>query len=86
MLRFASLGNTEQGESGTLFRVDHLKPSGGAIGFYHPDWVIVQTTKAGGVNWIVEMKGRVWEGTAAKDEAIGNWGERVNAATGVAWR
>jgi type III restriction enzyme len=46
----------------------------------------VQTTKAGGVNWIVEMKGRVWEGTAAKDEAVGNWCERVNAATGVAWR
>jgi type III restriction enzyme len=46
----------------------------------------VQTTNAGGVNWIVEMKGRVWEGTAAKGKAIKDWGERVNAATGVAWR
>jgi len=35
VLRFASLGTTEQGESGTQFRVDYLKPSG-AIGFYHP--------------------------------------------------
>jgi len=85
VLRFASLGTTEQGESGTQFRVDYLKPSG-AIGFYHPDWVVVQTTKAGDVNWIIETKGRVWEGTAAKDDAIKNWCERVSAATGVAWR
>lgn len=32
VLRFSSLGTTEQGESGTEFRVDYLKPSG-AIGF-----------------------------------------------------
>jgi type III restriction enzyme len=85
VVRFASLGTTEQGESGTRFRVDYLKPSG-AIGFYHPDWVIVQKTKAGEVNWIVETKGRVWEGTAAKDDALKTWCERVSAATGVAWR
>src|SRR5439155_6047877 len=51
VLRFASLGTTEQGESGTQFRVDYLKPSG-AIGFYHPDWVVVQKTKGGDMNWI----------------------------------
>ena len=51
VLRFASLGTTEQGESGSQFRVDYLKP-GGAIGFYHPDWVVVQKTEAGEVNWI----------------------------------
>ncbi len=83
--RFASLGTTEQGESGTQFRVDYLKPSG-AIGFYHPDWVAVQSTKAGEVNWIIETKGRVWEGTAAKDEALEDWCERVSAATGATWR
>jgi type III restriction enzyme len=83
--RFASLGTTEQGESGTPFRVDYLKPSG-AIGFYHPDWVVVQKTKAGEVNWIIETKGRVWEGTAAKDDAIEDWCERVSAATGATWR
>lgn len=82
--RFASLGTTEQGESGTQFRVDYLKPSG-AIGFYHPDWVVVQKTKAGELNWIIETKGRVWEGTTAKDEALRNWCERVTAATGKAW-
>jgi type III restriction enzyme len=85
VLRFAALGTTEQGESGTQFRVDYLKPSG-AIGFYHPDWVVVQKTKAGEVNWIIETKGRVWEGTTAKDEAIREWCERIAEATGVSWR
>ncbi len=85
VLRFAALGTTEQGESGTQFRVDYLKPSG-AIGFYHPDWVVVQKMKAGEVNWIIETKGRVWEGTAAKDEAIREWCERIAEATGTAWR
>jgi len=85
VLRFAALGTTEQGESGTQFRVDYLKPSG-AIGFYHPDWVVVQKTKAGEVNWIIETKGRVWEGTAAKDEAIREWCERISEATGSDWR
>ncbi|SEH13891.1 DEAD/DEAH box helicase family protein [Thermoleophilum album] len=85
VVRFASLGTTQQGESGTQFRVDYLKPSG-AIGFYHPDWVVVQRTPAGEVNWIIETKGRVWEGTAAKDEALKTWCERVTAATDRPWR
>lgn len=85
VIRFASLGTTEQGESGTRFRVDYLKPSG-AIGFYHPDWVVVQEAADGEVNWIIETKGRVWEGTAAKDEALKTWCERVTAATGKPWR
>ena len=85
VLRFASLGTTEQGESGAQFRVDYLKPSG-AIGFYHPDWVVVQKSAGGEVSWIVETKGRVWEGTTAKDEAIRTWCERVSAATGREWR
>jgi len=57
--------------------VDYLKPRG-AIGFYHPDWVVVQKMKAGEVNWIIETKGRVWEGTTAKDEAMRDWCERVS--------
>lgn len=85
VLRFAALGTTEQGESGSQFRVDYLKPSG-AIGFYHPDWVLVQKTKTGPVNWIIETKGRVWEGTAAKDEAIDDWCRRVAEATGSSWK
>ena len=85
VLRFASLGTTEQGESGTQFRVDYLKPSG-AIGFYHPDWVVVQKTNVGEVNWIIETKGRVWEGTTAKDEALQTWCSRISLATGKTWR
>jgi type III restriction enzyme len=84
VVRFASLGTTEQGDSGSQFRVDYLKPSG-AIGFYHPDWVIVQKDKGGEINWIIETKGRVWEGAAAKDDAIKNWCERVSAATAHRW-
>ena len=83
--RFASLGVTEQGTSGSQFRIDYLKPSG-AIGFYHPDWIVVQKTKHGEVNCIIETKGRVWEGTEIKDAAMTFWCERVTAATQVAWR
>lgn len=85
VVRFAALGTTEQGDSGTQFRVDYLKPSG-AIGFYHPDWVVVQKTKGGEVNWIIETKGRVWEGTEAKDEAMQDWCEKVSLSTGQIWR
>ena len=83
--RFAALGTTEQGASGIQFRVDYLKPSG-AIGFYHPDWVVVQTTSVTEVNLIIETKGRVWADTAAKDDAITTWCDRVTEATGEIWR
>jgi type III restriction enzyme len=48
--------------------------------------VIVQKSQHGEVNWIVETKGRVWEGTTAKDEAIKEWCERISEETGAAWR
>jgi len=85
VIRFASLATTEQGGSGTQFRVDYLKPSG-AIGFYYPDWVVVQKTPDGEVCWIVETKGRVWEGTREKDDAMRNWCSHVSKLTGVQWR
>ncbi len=84
VLRFAALGTTEQGDSGTQFYVDYLKPSG-AIGFYFPDFVVVQKTRSGEVNWIIETKGRVWEGTSAKDEAMMNWCRRIKKSTGKRW-
>jgi type III restriction enzyme len=83
ILRFAALGTTEQ-DSGTQFRVDYLKPSG-AIGFYYPDWVVVQKGKPGEINWIIETKGRVWEGTDAKDAAIADWCKKVSAQTKTTW-
>jgi type III restriction enzyme len=85
VLRFASLGTTEQGESGTQFRVDYLKPSG-AIGFYHPDWVVVQRSEEGEAYWIIETKGRAWEGTDAKDAAMHEWCRRVHEQIGQHWQ
>jgi type III restriction enzyme len=85
VIRFASLGTTEQGESGSQFRIDYLKPSG-AIGFYHPDWVVVQKTGKGEVNWIIETKGRKWEGTEEKDLAMSQWCERITERIGKPWR
>ena len=85
VLRFAALGTTEQGRSGTTFRVNYLKPSG-AVGFYHPDWVVVQDMGEGELNWIIETKGRVWEGTKQKDTAMRDWCRKVSIATGNPWK
>ena len=85
VLRFAALGTTEQGTTGTQFRVDYTKP-GGAIGFYHPDWVAVQQTQEGEVHWIIETKGRVWADTATKDKAMAHWCAEFSKATDTAWR
>ena len=78
--RFAALA-----EFFTGFWVDYLKPSG-AIGRYFPDWVAVQTTADGEVNWIVETKGRVWDGTDQKDAAIRYWCTQVTELTGEPWQ
>lgn len=85
VVRFASLGTTEQGESGSEFKVDYLKPSG-AIGFYHPDWVIVYQQGEVEINYIIETKGRIWEGTEAKDEAIRQWCVHMSQKTGKSWK
>jgi hypothetical protein len=50
------------------------------------DKVIVQKSKNGEVNWIVETKGRVWEGTTYKDDAIREWCERISEEIGISWR
>ena len=83
--RFAALGTTEQGNSATTFRIDYLKGSG-AIGFYYPDWVVVQVAENDEVNWVVETKGRVWEGTDEKDAAAREWCKKVGEATGRTWK
>jgi type III restriction enzyme len=85
VLRFASLGTTQQGDSASVFRVDYLKLTG-AIGFYHPDWVVVQRTLEGEVNWIIETKGRVWPGTTAKYESIQDWCKRITDQTDSTWK
>lgn len=78
--RFAALA-----EHFTRFSVYYVKPSG-AMGQYFPDWVAVQSVSDGSAFWIIETKGRVWEGTENKDEAIRYWCEQVSTATGENWR
>ena len=88
VLRFAALAATEQGTAGVQCKVDYVKRTG-AIGFYYPDWVLVQRSGEHGereINWIVETKGRVFEGTTDKDEAMSLWCQRASRATGDDWR
>ena len=40
---------------------------------------------SGEVNWIIETKGRVWESTGAKDEAITEWCARISEEVGAHW-
>ena len=82
--RFASLGHTEQ-EPATTFRVDYVKANG-ATGYYFPDFVVVQDSDAGEVNWIIETKGRLWPDTVTKDAAITHWCRRVTGLTGNPWQ
>jgi type III restriction enzyme len=83
--KFAALGTTEQGDSGTQLRVDYLK-STGAIGFYHPDFIAIQKKGQNEINWIIETKGRVWKDTEAKDEAITYWCNQMSVKTGHSWK
>lgn len=83
--RFAALATTEQGGAGVQFRVDYLKRNG-AIGFYYPDWVVVQRRGGEETNWIIETKGREFEDTVAKDQAAQDGCRRAQAATGRTWR
>ncbi len=38
------------------------------------------------MNWIVETKGRVWDGTEQKDAAIAYWCTQVTELAGEPWR
>lgn len=38
------------------------------------------------MNWIIETKGRAWEGTDVKDAAMDEWCRSVCAASGREWR
>ena len=78
--RFASLA-----EFFTGFWVNYVKPSG-ATGRYFPDCVVIQDVSGDEANWIVETKGRVWEGTDRKNAAIRHWCQEVTTLTGDSWR
>jgi len=80
VLRFAALA-----ESYTRFRVDYLNPHG-AIKLYYPDFVAIQKSPNGEVNWIIETKGREDENVQHKDAAIQSWCERITLQTGSVWK
>lgn len=69
----------------TGFHVQYLKSSG-ALGTYYPDFVVVQTAEAGGVNWIVETKGQEDVEVAAKDAQMTRWCQEISAEAGTEWR
>lgn len=78
--RFAALA-----ESFTKFKVDYLS-SRGAIRFYYPDFVAVQSADEGDINWIIETKGREFTDTDRKDSAMRKWCRDVSDDTGEDWR
>lgn len=71
-------------EYNTEFFVNYQKPSG-ALGQYFPDWVVKIGTGKLAKYWIIETKGRVWEGTAEKDAAVQYWCEQVSAESQESW-
>jgi len=67
------------------FSIDYLS-SRGAIRFYHPDFVVVQEIRDKTIFWIVETKGREYEDTDRKDQAIKKWCEGVSKQTASNWK
>lgn len=67
------------------FFIDYFT-SKGAIRFYHPDFVAIQKNNKKRIHWIIETKGREYEDTDRKDEAIRRWCEDISNQTGQDWR
>jgi type III restriction enzyme len=78
--RFAALA-----EWFTEFHVQYLSGTG-AIRLYYPDFVCVQLTDGGPVNWIIETKGREFDDTDAKTGHMERWCKEVGRETGESWR
>lgn len=71
-------------ETFTRFSVDYLKPTG-AMGRYYPDWVIQQRVGQEDRFWIVETKGREFDGVEQKDAAIVHWCSEVSKQEDKKW-
>jgi len=67
------------------FYVDYLT-SKGAIRFYHPDFIAVQTKGKEKIYWIIETKGREYEDTDRKDATIKEWCKDMSKQTKQNWR
>jgi len=71
-------------ETFTRFSVSYLKPSG-ALGLYYPDWVVRQRAARAQKMWIVETKGREFDGVTQKDAAIAHWCSQVSEHADTPW-
>lgn len=69
----------------TNFNVTYLNRNG-ALKRYYPDFIAVQSTPAGEVNWIIETKGRMYEDVEHKDKGTRQWCRVVAEETGQDWR
>ena len=69
----------------TRFNVTYLNKNG-ALKRYYPDFVAVQTTVAGDINWIVETKGRMYEDVQHKDLGTRQWCRTIVDESGQDWR
>jgi type III restriction enzyme len=67
------------------FHIDYLS-SKGTIRFYYPDFVAVQKINDKRIFWILETKGREYEDTVKKDEAIKRWCDDVSKQTKQEWK
>ncbi|MEJ5226810.1 DEAD/DEAH box helicase family protein [Thermodesulfovibrio sp.] len=74
--RFASLAD--------IFSIDYLS-SRGAIRLYYPDFIAVQKVDSEEIFWIIETKGREYEDTDRKDQAIKKWCEDMTKQTRKTW-
>ncbi|HOI24269.1 MAG TPA: DEAD/DEAH box helicase family protein [Caldisericia bacterium] len=75
---FAALAN--------FFRIDYLSSSG-AIRFYFPDFVALQSnTKEKKIFWIIETKGREYPDLENKNKAIERWCQTVSQQSGHEWK
>ncbi|MCZ2459843.1 MAG: DEAD/DEAH box helicase family protein [Chitinophagales bacterium] len=68
-----------------IFRIDYLSNTG-AIRYYFPDFVAVQTIGKKKVYWILETKGREYPDLDNKNKAIERWCKAVTKQTGVEWK
>ncbi len=69
----------------TEFHIQYLSKSG-ALRLYYPDFVAIQNTGAGIINWVIETKGREFENTDEKAEHMERWCSEVSAICNESWR
>jgi len=67
-----------------IFRIDYLSNSG-AIRYYFPDFIAVQSVEKKKVCWILETKGREYPDLENKNKAIERWCSAVTKQTGNEW-